>query len=132
MTIEATLERIAVALEKLAGNVPMPEKPVTSSSKGKTTTKTSKTAQSASNKGSKGTAGSPPATGSADGADGKSSDEAPTKEAVRDALQKLGKAKGSAAAVTVLAEFDATTVTKVKEDDRQAVIDAATAALEAK
>lgn len=105
MSLEASLERIATALETIAGKPP-----------GKASAKSGKSPQAAASKGSQ----KEPDKSSEPAGD------APDLATVRKALTALQKRETPAAAKKVLKEVGgATTLTKLPEDKYQAVIDAA-------
>lgn len=142
MTIEAQLERIADALEILAGKAPpAPEsartskkktsKKKTSSSKTSTKTPNSETAPDASDEESTTTQDSAPDTSTAPGADGESSDEV-TKQDVKEKLVELQKKTGSPkASIEILKANGATTIGKLKPENYAAVVAAIDEALSA-
>lgn len=148
MSIENSLERIATALETLAGNAPKPDaKPAkpetaaakkkrlaaekTSSSKGAEKTKDTSTAPAASDKESDTTSDSQEATTSADGADGESSDV--TLADVKKALVTLQTTVDDAApSIKILKEVGkATTIGKLKPENYAAIIEACEEAMPA-
>lgn len=115
MTIEATLERIAVALETIAAGggtvaaAPAAEKPASKPAASKAK---DKPAASKSKK-------EEPA------AEEKEEAPAVTLNAVRAALTSLQKASGADAPKALLKEFKAATLSKLKTDQYQAIIDRA-------
>lgn len=108
MSIEKNLERIADALEILAGSVPPAAAPAPAKAK--------KDKSPAKEETSEPEAAAP--------APAKESGEAPTKDVVRDALKALGKRLDSQTARQVLADAGANTLTDLPEEQYQAVLDA--------
>jgi len=119
MTIEATLERIAVALETIAAGggavatAPAAEKPASKPAASKAKDKPAA---------SKAKKEEPAAE-----AEAEEKEEVPTVtlNAVRAALTSLQKASGADAPKALLKEFKAATLSKLKTDQYQAIIDRA-------
>lgn len=121
MTIEATLERIAVALETIAAGggavatAPAAEKPASKPAASKAKDKPAA---------SKAKKEEPAAEAEAE-AEEKEEVPTVTLNAVRAALTSLQKASGADAPKALLKEFKAATLSKLKTDQYQAIIDRA-------
>lgn len=128
MTIESSLERIALALEQLARvDEPAPEKPAASGKSGGSKSTASKpSTRSNSKKGTQKPSGAKDSKKEPEKEPEKEEEEGPTLADVRKALTALQKNTDAATARSVLKEVGkAATLSQLDEDLYQAVIDAA-------